>query len=123
MTCRLIGSHTRHPSIANRTIPHTSSLAERLVFTSVVLVGNGVISIGESDSITGNLTERKARDRVKSRVNFSWKAEIVQLTATMDKQSDKKIAGKKQRNQMLKLVAKGFYNELTNYNVHKNEIL
>ena len=35
----------------------------------------------------------------------------------MDELSDKEIAGKKQRDQMLKLVAKGFYNELTNYGV------
>jgi RimJ/RimL family protein N-acetyltransferase len=41
----------------------------------------------------------------------------------MEEQSDKKIAGKKQRDQMLKLVAKGFYNELTNYGVRKEEIL
>jgi RimJ/RimL family protein N-acetyltransferase len=45
------------------------------------------------------------------------------LTAVMDEQSDKKIAGKKQRDQMLKLVAKGFYNELTNYGVRKDEII
>jgi RimJ/RimL family protein N-acetyltransferase len=45
------------------------------------------------------------------------------LTAVMDEHSDKKIAGKKQRDQMLKLVAKGFYNELTNYGVRKDEIL
>jgi hypothetical protein len=32
----------------------------------------------------------------------------------MDQQSDTKIVGKKQRGQMLKLVSKGFYNELTN---------
>jgi hypothetical protein len=38
----------------------------------------------------------------------------------MDEQSDKEIAGKKQRDQMLKLVAKGFYNELTNYGVRKH---
>src|SRR5262245_31466923 len=67
--------------------------------------------------------ERKALDRVKSRVDFSWKAEIVRLTAAMDEQSDKEIAGKKQRDQMLKLVAKGFYNELINYGVRKDEIL
>jgi RimJ/RimL family protein N-acetyltransferase len=41
----------------------------------------------------------------------------------MYEQSDKEIAGKKQRDQMLKLVAKGFYNELTNYGVRKDEIL
>jgi hypothetical protein len=41
----------------------------------------------------------------------------------MNEQSDKEIAGKKQRDQMLKLVAKGFYNELTNYGVRKHEIV
>ena len=41
----------------------------------------------------------------------------------MDEQSDKEIASKKQRDQMLKLVAKGFYNELTNYGVRKHEII
>jgi len=40
----------------------------------------------------------------------------------MDEQSDKEIAGKKQRDQMLKLVAKSFYNELTNYGVSEHEI-
>jgi RimJ/RimL family protein N-acetyltransferase len=50
-------------------------------------------------------------------------AEIVRLAAAMDEQSDKEIAGKKQRDQMLKLVAKGFYNELTNYGVRKHEII
>ncbi len=41
----------------------------------------------------------------------------------MDEQSDREIAGKKQRDQMLKIVAKGFYNELTNYGVRKHEII
>src|SRR6476619_2911379 len=41
----------------------------------------------------------------------------------MDEQSDKEIAGKKQRDQMLKLVAKAFYNELTNYGVSEHEII
>jgi RimJ/RimL family protein N-acetyltransferase len=41
----------------------------------------------------------------------------------MDEQSDKEIAGRKQRDQMLKLVAKGFYNELTNYGVRKHEVI
>ena len=41
----------------------------------------------------------------------------------MDEQSDKEIASKKQRDQMLKLVAKGFYNELINYGVGKAEIV
>ena len=38
-------------------------------------------------------------------------------------QSDKEIAGEKQRDQMLKLVAKGFYNELANYGVRNHEIV
>lgn len=41
----------------------------------------------------------------------------------MDDQNDKAIAGKKQRDQMLKLVAKSFYNELTNYGVSDHEII
>src|SRR5262245_18004322 len=41
----------------------------------------------------------------------------------MDEWSDKEIAGKKQRDQMLKLVAKSFYNELTNYGVSEQEII
>ena len=41
----------------------------------------------------------------------------------MDEQNDKEIASKKQRDQMLKLVTKGFYNELVNYGVRKHEIV
>ena len=41
----------------------------------------------------------------------------------MDEQTDREIAGKKQRDQMLKLVAKSFYNELTNYGVSDHEII
>ena len=41
----------------------------------------------------------------------------------MDEQTHKEIVGKKQRDQMLKLVAKGFYNELTNYGVSEQEII
>jgi len=41
----------------------------------------------------------------------------------MDEQSGKAIAGKKQRDQLLKLVAKSFYNELTNYGVSDHEIV
>ena len=41
----------------------------------------------------------------------------------MDEQSDKEIAGRKQRDQMLKLVAKSFYNELTNYGVSDQEVI
>lgn len=37
--------------------------------------------------------------------------------------SERKIAGKRQRDQLLRLVARGFYNELTNYGVRKEEIL
>jgi hypothetical protein len=41
----------------------------------------------------------------------------------MDEQSEKEIAGKKQRDQMLRLVAKSFYNELTNYGVSEQEVI
>jgi RimJ/RimL family protein N-acetyltransferase len=41
----------------------------------------------------------------------------------MDEQSDKEIASKKQRDQMLRLVTKGFYNELMNYGVGKGEVI
>src|SRR5947208_232789 len=58
-----------------------------------------------------------------SRLDFSCEGETVRLAATMDEQSDKEIAGKKQRDQMLKLVAKGFYSELTNSGVRKHEII
>ena len=47
----------------------------------------------------------------------------MRLAAAMDERSDKEIAGKKQRDQMLKLVAKSFYNELTNYGVSEQEII
>ena len=47
----------------------------------------------------------------------------MRLMAAMDQQSDKEIAGKKQRDQMLRLVAKSFYNELTNYGVSENEVI
>jgi RimJ/RimL family protein N-acetyltransferase len=58
-----------------------------------------------------------------SGLDFNWEAEIVPPAAAMDEQSDKEIAGKKQREQMLKLVSKGFYNELINYGVGKSEVL
>ena len=58
-----------------------------------------------------------------SSLDFSCEGEIVRLAARMDEQSDKEIAGKKQRDQMLRLVAKGFYNELMNYGVHTHEIV
>jgi RimJ/RimL family protein N-acetyltransferase len=57
-----------------------------------------------------------------SGLDFDWEAEIVRPAAAMDEQSDKEIAGKKQREQMLKLVSKGFYNELINYGV-REEVL
>ena len=41
----------------------------------------------------------------------------------MDEQTDKEIASKKQRDQMLKLVAKAFYNELINYGVGQAEVI
>jgi RimJ/RimL family protein N-acetyltransferase len=47
----------------------------------------------------------------------------MRLAAAMDERSNKEIAGKKQRDQMLKLVAKSFYNELTNYGVSEQEII
>jgi RimJ/RimL family protein N-acetyltransferase len=45
------------------------------------------------------------------------------MAAGMDEQNDKEIASKKQRDQMLKLVAKGFYNELINYGVGQPEVI
>ena len=47
----------------------------------------------------------------------------MRLATAMDEQSDKEIAGKKQRDQLLKLVAKSFYNELTNYGVSDQEVI
>ena len=47
----------------------------------------------------------------------------MRLAAAMDEQTHKEIVGKKQRDQMLKLVAKSFYNELTNYGVSEHEII
>jgi len=41
----------------------------------------------------------------------------------MSKQNDEKMVVKQRRDQMLKLVTKGFYNELINYGVQKDEIL
>jgi RimJ/RimL family protein N-acetyltransferase len=49
--------------------------------------------------------------------------EIERLATVMEERSDKQIASKKQRDQMLRLVAKGFYNELTKYGVRKDEII
>jgi RimJ/RimL family protein N-acetyltransferase len=56
-------------------------------------------------------------------LDSNWEAEIVRPAGAMDKQSDKEMASKKQREQMLKLVSKGFYNELINYGVRKEEVL
>ena len=58
-----------------------------------------------------------------SRLDFNCEAEVVWSAATMEQQSDTEIAAKKQRDQMLKLVSKGFYNELINYGVRKEEVL
>ena len=58
-----------------------------------------------------------------SNLDLTCEAEIIAPTAVMDEQGDKKVADKKQRDQMLKLVAKGFYNELANYGVQKGEII
>ena len=41
----------------------------------------------------------------------------------MSEQKDEKTALKQERDQMLRLVSKGFYNELINYGVRKDEIL
>jgi hypothetical protein len=41
----------------------------------------------------------------------------------MDEQNDRELADKKQRAAMLQLVAKGFYNELVNYGVRKEEVI
>jgi len=41
----------------------------------------------------------------------------------MSEQNDEKTVLKQERDQMLKLVSKGFYNELINYGVRKDEIL
>ncbi|PYK81051.1 MAG: hypothetical protein DME38_01320 [Verrucomicrobia bacterium] len=41
----------------------------------------------------------------------------------MEEQNDKEIASKRQRDQMFRLVTKGFYNELMNYGVGKAEVI
>jgi RimJ/RimL family protein N-acetyltransferase len=56
-------------------------------------------------------------------MDSNWEAEIVRPTTAMDERTDKELAAKKQRDQMLKLVSKGFYNELINYGVRKEEVL
>src|SRR5213594_174503 len=43
--------------------------------------------------------------------------------AAMNERDDKEIVLRERRDQMLKLVSKGFYNELINYGVRKEEIL
>jgi RimJ/RimL family protein N-acetyltransferase len=47
----------------------------------------------------------------------------VEESLEMEEQTDKEIASKKQRDEMLKLVTKGFYNELMNYGVGKAEVI
>ncbi len=56
-------------------------------------------------------------------MDSNWEAEIVRPTTAIDEQTDKELADKKKRDQMLKLVSKGFYNELINYGVRKEEVL
>src|SRR5437588_13051313 len=55
--------------------------------------------------------------------DFNYEAEILRPVVPMDQPSDTEIAAKRQRAQMLKLVSKGFYNELINYGVRKQEVL
>src|SRR5439155_24892725 len=43
--------------------------------------------------------------------------------AAMNERDDKQIVLRERRDQMLKLVSKGFYNELINYGVRKEEVL
>ena len=45
------------------------------------------------------------------------------MVRTLNQKQKEKSAAQQQRDQMLKLVAKGFYNELANYGVQKPEIL
>jgi len=56
-------------------------------------------------------------------LDFRYEVAIMWPTAEMDELSDKEITSKKQRDQMLKLVAKGFYNELINYGVGQAEVI
>ncbi len=53
-------------------------------------------------------------------MDSNWEAEIVRPTTAIDEQTDKELADKKKRDQMLKLVSKGFYNELINYGVQRD---
>ena len=48
---------------------------------------------------------------------------ILKPDMPLNEQNDEKLAAQQQRDQMLKLVTKGFYNELINYGVQKGEIL
>ena len=65
----------------------------------------------------------KYPSEIFEQVDFNCEAEVVRPIVTMGKQSDKGIPGKKQRDRMLELVSKGFYNELINYGVRKEEVL
>jgi RimJ/RimL family protein N-acetyltransferase len=58
-----------------------------------------------------------------SSLDYNCEAEIVRFAPGTNEQSDKEVARKKQRDQMLKLVSKGFYNELINYGVRKEEVV
>jgi RimJ/RimL family protein N-acetyltransferase len=69
------------------------------------------------------LSNKSGNEENASSLDFACEDEIMRLAAAMDERSDKEIAGKKQRDQMLKLVAKSFYNELTNYGVSEQEII
>src|ERR1044071_6067269 len=54
--------------------------------------------------------------------DFGVESEIARAPA-VDPPARETSAAKRQRDQMLRLVAKGFYNELANYGVQKDEIL
>lgn len=58
-----------------------------------------------------------------SNSDFGADADVVASPMRADEPNDRQIAGKQQRDQMLALVAKGFYNELINYGVRQEEIL
>src|ERR1043166_6190128 len=57
-----------------------------------------------------------------SSLDSSSEAEVVR-PGLRSEPNDKDLAGERKREQMLKLVAKGFYNELINYGVREGEIL
>src|ERR1700738_3505495 len=71
----------------------------------------------------GGVAPLSRNENNRSSIDFRWEAALVWPTVAMDDQSDKEIANKKQRERMLKLVSKGFYNELINYGVRKAEIV